>query len=112
MTKPLDATMRELYEVEPAAWLEFLGIPVPDPGLVAVIDSNLSTVTADSDKLIRRDGPDPLILHTEFLSGRAVSYPVQLHRYNALAGYKYRVPVWSVLFLLRPAADGPELTGE
>jgi predicted transposase YdaD len=112
MTKPLDATMRELYEVEPAAWLEFLGIPVPDPGLVAVIDSNLSTVTADSDKLIRRDGPDPLILHTEFLSGRVVSYPRQLHRYNALAGYKHGAPVWSVLFLLRPAADGPELTGE
>jgi hypothetical protein len=80
MTKPLDATLRELYEVEPPAWLEFLGIPVPDPGLVAVIDSNLSTVTADSDKLIRRGGPDPLILHTEFLSGRTVSYPRQLHR--------------------------------
>ena len=112
MPKPLDATMRELYEVEPAAWLEFLGIPVPDPALVAVIDFNLSTVTADSDKLIRRGGPDPMILHTEFLSGRVVSYPRQLHRYNALASYKHAVPVWSVLFLLRRAADGPELTGE
>jgi predicted transposase YdaD len=53
-----------------------------------------------------------MILHTEFLSGRVVSYPRQLHRYNALAGYKHAVPVWSVLFLLRRAADGPELTGE
>ena len=112
MTKPLDAALRELYEVEPAAWMEFLGLAVPDRGLVAVIDSNLSTVTADSDKLILRRGPDPLILHTEFLSGRTVSYPRQLHRYNALVGYKHGVPVWSVLFLLRPAADGPELTGE
>jgi hypothetical protein len=112
MAKPLDATMREIYEIEPVAWLEFLGIPVPDPGAVAVIDSNLSTVTADSDKLIRRGGPDPLILHSEFLSGRVVSYPRQAHRYNALAGYKHGAPVWSVLFLLRPAADGPELTGE
>src|SRR5262249_8269484 len=43
---------------------------------------------------------------------RVVSYPRQLHRYNALAGYKHAVPVWSVLFLLRRAADGPELTGE
>jgi hypothetical protein len=112
MTKALDATMREIYEIEPAAWLEFLGIPVLDPSLVDVIDSNLSTVTADSDKLIRLRGPAPLILHAEFLSGRVVSYPRQLHRYNALAGYKHGVPVWSVLFLLRPAADGPELTGE
>ena len=112
MAKQLDATMRELYEVEPAAWLEFLGVPVPDPGLVSVIDSALSTVTAEADKLIQRKGPDPLILHTEFLSGRIVSYPRRLHRYNALAGYKHALPVWSVLFLLRPAADGPELTGE
>ena len=112
MTKPLDASMREIYEIEPAEWMEFLGIPVPDPALVDVIESNLSSVTAESDKLIRRGGPDPLIVHTEFLSGRVVSYPRHLHRYNALAGYKYRVPVWSVLFLLRPAADGPELTGE
>jgi predicted transposase YdaD len=112
MGKPLDATMHELYELEPAAWLEFLGVAVPDPGLAAVIEANLSTVTAESDKLIRLGGPAPLILHTEFLSGRVVSYPRQLHRYNALAAYKYETPVWSVLFLLRPAADGPELTGE
>ena len=112
MTKPLDATMHELYEIELAAWLEFLGVPVPDPSLAAVIEANLSTVTAESDKLIRLGGLAPLILHTEFLSGRVVSYPRQLHRYNALAAYKYETPVWSVLFLLRPAADGPELTGE
>ena len=31
MSKPFDATMRELFELEPAAWLEFLGILVPDP---------------------------------------------------------------------------------
>jgi predicted transposase YdaD len=29
MAKPFDATMRELFELAPAAWLEFLGIPVP-----------------------------------------------------------------------------------
>jgi len=112
MAKPLDATMHELYELEPAAWLEFLGVTVPDPSLVAVIEAHLATVTAESDKLIRLGGPAPLILHTEFLSGRVASYPRQLHRYNALAAYKYQTPVWSVLSLLRPAADGPDLTGE
>jgi hypothetical protein len=25
--------------------------------------------------------------------------------------HKYEMPVWSMLMLLRPAADGPELTG-
>jgi hypothetical protein len=52
MPRPFDATMRELFELEPAAWLEFLGVPVPDPGQVTVIDSNLSTVTAEADKVV------------------------------------------------------------
>ena len=29
-----------------------------------------------------------------------------------MAGHRHGLPVWSVLVLLRPAADGPELTGE
>jgi predicted transposase YdaD len=112
MSKPFDATMRELFELEPAAWLEFLGIPVPDPGLVQVIDSNLSTITADADKLVRLGGPDPLIVHTEVLSGRDTGDPAQAHWYNTLTTRKHAEPVWSVVVLLRPAADGPELTGE
>ena len=31
--------------------------------------------------------------------------------YTTVLGQKYQVPVWSVIVLLRPAADGPELTG-
>src|SRR5262249_36403219 len=46
MRKSFDPTMRDLYELAPAAWLEFFGIPVPDPSQVQVIDSNLSTITA------------------------------------------------------------------
>ena len=59
MAKPLDATLRNLFELEPAAWLVVFGAPVPDPGLVRVIDSNLSTVTAETDKLVRVGGPEP-----------------------------------------------------
>ena len=112
MKKRYDATMRKLFDPEPAAWLEFFGVPVPDPGLVQVIDSNVSTVTAETDKLLRLGGPDPFILHIEFLSGRDTGYPGQAFWYNTLASHKHQVPVWSVLVLLRPAADGPELTGE
>jgi hypothetical protein len=102
----------EIYELGPAAWLEFYGIPVPDPGLVDVIDSNLSTITAEADKLVRVRGPQPFIVHSEFLSARVPGYPSQAHWYNTLARRKHGVPVWSVVVLLRPAADGPELTGE
>ncbi len=111
MAKPFDATMRELFEIEPASWLEFLGIPVPDPSLVQVIDSNVSTITAETDKVMRIDGPEPWIVHAEFLSGRDLAYPGQCLWYNTLLEHRHKVPVWSILVLLRPAADGPELTG-
>jgi hypothetical protein len=75
MPKPLDATLRNLFELEPSAWLEVFDAPVPDPGLVLVIDSNLSTVTAETDKLVRVGGPEPYLFHPEFLSGRAPDYP-------------------------------------
>jgi hypothetical protein len=112
MPEPLDATMRNLFELEPAAWLEVFDAPVPDPGLVGIIDSNLSTVTAESDKLVRVGGPRPYLFHPEFLSGRAPDYPEHVHWYNALAGHRHGLPVLSAVVLLRPAADGPELTGE
>ncbi len=111
MAKPFDATMRELFELEPAAWLEFLGIAVPDPNLVQVIDSNVSTITAETDKVLRIDGPEPLIVHAEFLSARDLGYPAQCLWYNTLLERRHKLPVWSVLVLIRPAADGPELTG-
>ena len=110
--KRFDATMRKLFDPEPAAWLEFFGVPVPDPSQAQVIDSNVSTVTAETDKLLRRGGPDPVILHIEFLSSRDTRYPGQAHWYNTIASHEHQEPVWSVLVLLRPAADGPELTGE
>jgi hypothetical protein len=111
VSKPFDVTMRELFELEPAAWLEFLGIPVPDPSLVKVIDSNVSTVAAEADKVVRVGGKEPLIVHTEFLSGRNVTQPEQAHWYNTLLGHRHKVPVWTVVVLLRPVADGPELNG-
>jgi predicted transposase YdaD len=112
MIKPYDATTRELFDVQPAAWVEFFGLPMPDPGLVEIIESNLSTINAEADKLVRVGGPEPYILHVEFLSGRDTGYPEKLHWYNALAKHKHGLPVWSVVILLRRAADGPELTGE
>jgi predicted transposase YdaD len=111
MRKPFDPTMRDLYELAPAAWLEFFGIPVPDPSQVQVIDSNLSTITAEADKVVRVGGAEPLIVHTEFLTGRDLGYPDQAHWYNTLLRRRHQLPVWTVVVLLRPAADGPELTG-
>ena len=63
------------------------------------------------DKAVWVGGPEPFIVHTEFLSGRDLGLPQRTFWYNTLLSQKYDVPVWSVIVLLRPAADGPELTG-
>jgi predicted transposase YdaD len=72
MSKPFDATMRKLLELERAAWLRFLHVPVANPDRVKVIDSNISTVTAEVDKVLWVDEPEPWIEHVELQAGRDI----------------------------------------
>jgi hypothetical protein len=111
ISKPYDAIMRKLIELEPAAWLRFLHVPVADPDCVRVIDSNLSTVTAEADKVLRVDEPEPWIEHVELQAGRDIGLPGRLHWYNTSLGYHHRMPVHTTIILLRLAADGPDLGG-
>ena len=84
----------------PRGW-NFWEFTFPDANLVQVIDSNVSTVTAESDKLVRIGGPEPFIIHMEILSGRNLSLPEQAHWYNTLLGHRHHVPVWTAVVLLR-----------
>jgi hypothetical protein len=111
MPKPFDATMRQLIELGPAAWLRFLHIPVADPDRVKVIDSNVSTVTAETDKILWIDDPAPWIEQIELQAARDLGLGDRVHLYSTLVGYSRKVPVNTTIVLLRPAADGPELTG-
>ncbi len=111
MSKKYDVTLRTLYEPKPDELLDFLSFPCPDPSLLEVLDSNISTFSPEIDRAIRVGGPHPYIVHTEFLSGRDTGLPERSFWYNTVLGQKYHLPVWSVIVLLRPAADGPELTG-
>ncbi len=110
-SKPFDATMRKLIELEPAAWLRFLHIPIADPARVQVIDSNLSTITAEADKVLWVDEPVPWIEQLEFQAGRDAELPDRVHWYSTLLHRSRKVPVHTTIVLLRPAADGTELTG-
>jgi hypothetical protein len=111
MSKPFDATMRKLIELEPAAWLRFLHISVSDPSRVMVIDSNLSTVTAEADRVLWVDEPAPWIEHVELQAARDLELPDRLHWYSTLLRRSRKVPVHTTIILLRPVADGPELSG-
>jgi predicted transposase YdaD len=111
MSKPFDATLRKLIELEPVAWLRFLHIPVADPARVKVIDSNISTVTAEADKVLWVGEPEPWIEHVELQASRKLDLPERVHWYSTIMRHGFKVPVHSTIILLRPAANGPELNG-
>lgn len=109
MSKPFDATSKDLLEAGPADWLAFLHRPPAER--VEVIDSDLSTVSAAADKVLRVHDPDPGLLHLELQAARDVRLPQRTLRYNVLLDYRHDLPVESVVVLLCPEADGAELTG-
>ncbi len=115
MFNPFDVTMKNLVERSPSAWLRFVGVYSTDAELlededIASLDTDLTTVTTTCDKVFRVSSPSPFLLHIEFESeGRNV--PARVHRYGVLLDYKYDPPVQSVVVLLRPEADRPEITG-
>jgi hypothetical protein len=111
MSKPFDATTRNLIELNPAEWAAYLGNTVADPGRVRLIDSNLSTITAEVDRVIRLEDLIPWLWNIEFQAGRDLGLAIRLHFYSTLLHHHHKLPVRTSLILLREAAFGPELTG-
>jgi predicted transposase YdaD len=109
MANDYDSTTRDLLVAYPEPWLEFAGVR-PD-GPVHVVDANLSTVTAEADKVFRVDGPAPFVVHLEFQTSADRSLPRRLWRDYALIDVRDDLRVRSVALLFRPSADVPELTG-
>jgi predicted transposase YdaD len=109
MAKPFDATTKDLLETDPGAWMAYLGLQ--PRGAVEVIDSDLSTVTAEADKVFRVAGPEPYLVHIEMQSSADTTLPRRLLRYHVLLDYRHEMRVWSVAVLLRPEAEASTLTG-
>ena len=108
MPKPFDAATKHLLEAQPSAWLDYLGLPGTHAQLV---EADLTTVTAEADKVLRVDDTVPYLAHIEFQSGYETDLGERVLHYNVLLFYRHRLPVQSVVVLLRREADGPEVTG-
>lgn len=110
MSKPYDATGKELLQSDPVGWAAFLGVVRP-PDRIELRDSELSTITAAADKvLVIKDDP-PWLLDVEFQSWSDSGAPRQLLMYNGLLQEKHKVPVASVLVVLAPKAESSAYTG-
>ena len=106
--KQFDATTKQLVETDPLSWVRLVGLPGAS---AQVVEADLATVTAEADRVLRVDGPEPYLAHLEFQTGYDATMGKRLLRYNALLHYRHDLPVESTVVLLRREADGPQLTG-
>ncbi len=75
------------------------------------VTSDLSTVVAESDRILFVDEDPPWLGHVEIQSSPDSDLDLRIDRYNLLIEYRERMPVISAVLLLRPEADSPKLTG-
>ncbi|MCC6176418.1 MAG: hypothetical protein IT305_14015 [Chloroflexi bacterium] len=98
-----------LIELNARAWLDWLELPVDGP--VRTIESDVGTVLAEVDKVVRVDAPSPWLAHIELQASRDTRLPSRLLQYYALLRHRHDLPVESTVVLLRQLADGPEMSG-
>ena len=80
-------------------------------GPVQAIDTDVSTVLAEVDKVLRVGAQSPWLAHFELQASRDRRLPFRLLQYHALLLHRHELPVETTVVLLRPAADGPEMSG-
>lgn len=105
----LDVSAKELILDEPVTWADCYGIGPPAP--VSVIDSEITTLTAFADKVLRVDGPVPYLLDLEPHSYHDPGVVRKLWYRQVALDYRHRLPVLTVLILLHKGANSPSLTG-
>ena len=104
-----DISTKELIWDDPATWLERLGIGPPGP--IDVIDSDITALTAAADKVIRIGGPKSYLVNVELQSSHQTDLAETIWFRQAALFHRHRLPVLTVLVLLRREANSPSLTG-
>jgi hypothetical protein len=109
MAKRFDAVTRSILEKHPVNWAAIDDLV--RGAAVDVINSDLSTLTTEADKVLRVNGPKPWLIHVEFQTRHDRKLPLPVLRYNTLLSYRHGLPVHSMAVLLHRAADGDDLDG-
>jgi hypothetical protein len=109
MSKPYDATMKDLGADYPGDFLAVFDRATTEPARPINVD--LSTVTTAADVVFGLGEPVREIVHIDFQASADRNKDVDVLVYNGLLYRHYRVPVHSILVLLRPQAAHSEVTG-
>ena len=102
--KPFDASTKRLLELDPIAWLKVADL---EGETVEILNSDLSSLIADADRVFRVTGTNgPYVADMEVQASHEAGGDTRVHLYGAALHRKYQLPVESVVFLLRPEAEG------
>jgi hypothetical protein len=103
--------MKELIGLDPAGWLARFGVQPSGP--VTLMPTDLAgTVLVEADQVLRVGGARPWLVQVEIQASRDRRIVSRLHLYSTLLERRHRLPVQSVLVLLRPRADARGLSGQ
>jgi hypothetical protein len=109
VSKPYDATIKDLAAVGPADFVSWFDGPTTQA--VTLLNVDLSTVTTAADVVFGIGDPLAEILHLDAQAGPSATKHRDVLAYNALLHRQYRVPVRSIVLLLREQAVHPNMTG-
>jgi hypothetical protein len=109
MALTFDATLKDMARDCPEGFLAEFDRPVTGP--ITLLNVDLATVTRSADLVVGLGGPIEAVIHMEFQSSAAAWKHADVLVYNALLYSQYRVPVHSVVLLLRPEAAHASMTG-
>ncbi len=84
---------------------------VPADESVEVIDSDITTLSASADKVIRVGGAAPFLVNIELQSSYDTTLTRTLWYRQVALDYRHDLPVLTILVLLRKEANSPSLTG-
>jgi hypothetical protein len=109
MSLPFDATLKDLGREHPQAVLTaFDRLPtVP----LRLLNIDLSTVTTAGDLIIGLGDPLEEIIHFDFQASASATKHREVLVLNSLLHEQYKVPVHSIVVLLRPQAAHSNLSG-
>lgn len=109
MPLPFDATLKDLARRHPGDYVSTFRLG--NAADVRTLNVDLSVISAATDVVLGYGDPVRSILDLNFQSGRDPRLPGRICLYNAALFSRFYIPVHSVVILLRPSADDPDLTG-
>jgi hypothetical protein len=106
---PFDATLKDMGRDAPADFLKTFDRTPVEP--LTLLNVDLSTVTTSADLIIGVGDLLVEVIHIDFQSSAAAWKHADTLVYNALLFREYRVPVHSIVLLLRPQAAHSNVNG-